>query len=87
MAAWLRVTWLEVHDMHVEVIVCGLGQQLPQHKDLAIHRQDRLLLCVAVHKLGLASLRQGQWVGSCALFKLLFKGAVQAGLEEDSGGA
>lgn len=34
------LSWPEVHDVYVEVIVCSLGQQLAQHKDLRgyVHR-------------------------------------------------
>lgn len=34
----------EVHDMHIEVVVSGLGQQLAQKEDLPSTRQRRLLI-------------------------------------------
>lgn len=46
----------EVHDMNVEIIVCSLGQQLAQNKDLRSYVQDRLSASAAYLHLCLAAL-------------------------------
>ena len=50
------LSWLEVHDVDIEVIVCSLRQQLSEGKDFWADVYDRLLACGANNNFWLTTL-------------------------------
>ena len=50
------LSWLEVHDMDIEIVVCSLWQQFPESEDLWADIQRRLFACAADEQFRASSL-------------------------------
>ena len=50
------LSWLEVHDMDIEIVVCSLRQQFPESEDLWADIQHRLFACGADEQFRASSL-------------------------------